>query len=243
MSRSSPPTAGICVMVVDDNEDIRELVSRLLIAEGYTAMAASDGNDMLRQLTENRPDLILLDVMLPGRDGFDLCRQLRADPDMPPIIMLTAKDEEIDRVVGLELGADDYVVKPFGRRELIARIKTVLRRTNYNPVRPSSRIFRFAGKEFIPAQMELRDADATTIPLSTSETELLLAFVQNPQIPLSRDRLLDLTKGRESAPFDRSIDSHISRLRRKLGDDGKTPQIIKTAWGTGYVLAYPVESM
>lgn len=242
MIESIAPATNIGVMVVDDNEDIRELVSRLLVAEGYSAMIARDGDDMFAQLADNRPDLILLDVMLPGRDGFDLCRQLRTDPNMPPVIMLTAKDEEIDRVVGLELGADDYIVKPFGRRELIARIKTVLRRTNYNPTRPGGRVFHFAGKEFIPAQMELRDADRTTIPLSTSETELLLAFVQNPRIPLSRDRLLDLTKGRESAPFDRSIDSHISRLRRKLGDDAKNPQIIKTAWGTGYIFTCAVES-
>lgn len=236
-------TGKTSVMVVDDNNDIRELVSRLLEAENYVSIVASDGEEMFQRLAETRPDLILLDVMLPGRDGFDLCRQLRADPDMPPIIMLTAKDEEIDRVVGLELGADDYIVKPFGRRELIARIKTVLRRTRYSPARPSRGIFRFADKEFIPTQMEIREADGTSVPLSSSETELLLAFVQNPRIPLSRDRLLDLTKGRSSTPFDRSIDSHISRLRRKLGDDGKDPQVIKTAWGTGYMFTCQVEAM
>lgn len=238
---ATPPMPS--VLVVDDNEDIRNLVSLLLEAEGYGAVTASDGAEMFARLAQSKPDLILLDVMLPGRDGFDLCRQLRADPAMPPIIMLTAKDEEIDRVVGLELGADDYIVKPFGRRELIARIRTVLRRTRHNPARPSRGIFRFAGKQFIPARMEIHDGDSTTIPLSSSETELLLAFVQNPRIPLSRDRLLDLTKGRNSAPFDRSIDSHISRLRRKLGDNGKDPEIIKTAWGTGYIFTCQVEAM
>jgi two-component system, OmpR family, response regulator len=234
---------GPCVLIVDDNEDIRELVSKLLAQDGYYPLKAGNGDEMFQRLSERRPDLILLDVMLPGKDGFELCRHLRADPDMPPIIILTAKDEEIDRVVGLELGADDYIVKPFGRRELIARIKTVLRRTSYTPARPNRGIFRFANKEFFPTQMELRDINDTTIPLSSSETELLLAFVQHPGIPLSRDRLLDLTKGRNSAPFDRSIDSHISRLRRKLGDDGKDPQIIKTAWGTGYVFTCQVELM
>lgn len=238
-----PPTINTCVLIVDDNGEIRELVSRLLAAEGYSPLTAAGGEEMYEHLAEIRPDIILLDVMLPGTDGFELCRQLRADPEMPPVIMLTAKDDEIDRVVGLELGADDYIIKPFGRRELIARIRTVLRRASYNPVRPTRGIFHFAGKQFIPAQMEIRDQDGSTIPLSSSETELLLAFVQNPRIPLSRDRLLDLTKGRHSAPFDRSIDSHVSRLRRKLGDNGKDPQVIKTAWGTGYIFTCPVESM
>lgn len=241
--KEAPPASNICVLIVDDNADIRELVSRLLASDGYSPLTAADGDEMYQLLAQMRPDIILLDVMLPGLDGFELCRRLRSDPDMPPIIMLTAKDDEIDRVVGLELGADDYIVKPFGGRELIARIRTVLRRTSYNPVRPTRGVFHFVGKQFIPAQMEIRDRDGTTIPLSSSETELLLAFVQNPRIPLSRDRLLDLTKGRNSAPFDRSIDSHISRLRRKLGDSGKDPQLIKTAWGTGYIFTCPVESM
>lgn len=239
----SPPKNHLCVLVVDDNEDIRDLVSRLLTAEGYRSLVAGDGVEMFQIMAEMRPDLILLDVMLPGESGFDLCRRMRVDPEMPPIIMLTARDEEIDRVVGLELGADDYVVKPFGRRELIARIKTVLRRVGNSPARPDRRAYRFAGREFLPAQMEVIDTDATAIPLSGSETELLLAFVQNPGIPLSRDRLLDLSKGRHSVPFDRSIDSHISRLRRKLGDSGKNPRIIKTAWGTGYIFASPVEAL
>lgn len=232
-----------CVLVVDDDSDIRSLVSVLLTAEGYTALSAGDGDEMFSRIAQTRVDLILLDVMLPGRDGFELCRQLRADNEMPPVIMLTAKDEEIDRVVGLELGADDYIVKPFSGRELLARIKAVLRRAHQSPPRDKHNQFRFAGWRFNPAQMELYSPDATAIPLSTSETELLLAFVQNPQVPLSRDRLLDLTKGRNSYPFDRSIDSHVSRLRRKLGDNAKKPEIIKTAWGTGYIFTYQVETV
>lgn len=231
------------IMVVDDNEDIRKLVSRLLADEGYRAVTATDGEDMFRKLSERKPDIILLDVMLPGKDGFELCKQLCADPNMPPIIMLTAKADEIDRVVGLELGADDYIVKPFGRREIIARIKAVLRRVSASGSHPRSGIFRFAGMNFKPSQMEITDAEDIAIPLSTSETELLLAFVQNPRVPMSRDRLLDMTKGRNSMPFDRSIDSHISRLRRKLGDDGKKPEIIKTAWGMGYIFSCDVETL
>ncbi|MEX0618316.1 MAG: response regulator transcription factor [Pseudohongiellaceae bacterium] len=228
------------ILVVDDDSDIRHLVSRLLVDEGYTSLTARDGEEMFARLAEVKADLILLDVMLPGSDGFELCRVLRADPEMPPIIMLTAKAEEIDRVVGLELGAEDYIVKPFGRRELIARIKVALRRVKSSSTRVKRGVYHFSDWRFHPAQMELYGPDATVTPLSSSENELLLAFVQNPQIPLSRDRLLDLTKGRVSSPFDRSIDSHVSRLRRKLGDDAKHPEIIKTAWGTGYVFTFPI---
>lgn len=232
------------ILVVDDDKDIREPIANLLEDEGFLTSTAANGDEMFLRLSEARPDLILLDVMLPGRDGFELCRILRADPDMPPIIMLTAKDEEIDRVVGLELGAEDYIVKPFSRRELIARIKVVLRRNRVSPLSSSSGMgdYHFGTWCFKSIQMELHDAEGRVTSLSSSENDLLLAFVQNPRIPLSRDRLLDLTKGRSSAPFDRSIDSHVSRLRRKLGDDGKDPRIIKTAWGTGYVFTLPVRA-
>lgn len=236
-------TTSACILIVDDDKEIRPLLSKLLHSEGYSTLTAADGEEMYALLAENRPDLILLDIMLPGKDGFELCRQLCSDPNVPPIIMLTAKDEEIDKVVGLELGADDYIVKPFGRRELLARIRAALRRTRERVSGVNRNSFRFGDWQFFPAQMQLCDANATTISLSSSETELLLAFVQHPQVPLSRDRLLDLTKGRNSAPFDRSIDTHISRLRRKLGDDAKKPEIIKTAWGTGYIFTYPVENL
>ena len=238
-------TTSPSILIVDDDEDIRDLLHRLLTAEGYHCRVACDGDEMFVKLEQSRSDLILLDVMMPGRDGFALCRLLQADSSMPPVIMLTAKDDEIDRVVGLELGADDYIVKPFGKRELIARIKVVLRRMHPSQRRtPGSKgNFLFADWCFKPAKMELVDGSGTVIPLSSSESELLLVFVQNPQIPLSRDRLLDMTKGRNSAPFDRSVDSHISRLRRKLGDDAKNPEIIKTSWGKGYVFTFPVKSV
>lgn len=235
------PAGKTSILLVDDDADIRGLIDKLLSTEGFEVHAAADDQQMRDILETAQVDLILLDVMLPGSDGFELCRELRRDPNSPPVIMLTAKDEEIDRVVGLELGADDYVVKPFSSRELLARIRAVLRRTRHSPeVRQRRRLFRFQDWQFYPAQMELVGPDSTATPLSTSETELLLAFVQNPQEPLSRDRLLDLTKGRDSFPFDRSIDSHVSRLRRKLGDDAKHPEIIKTAWGTGYIFTYTV---
>ena len=232
-----------CILLVDDNADIRHLVSELLETEGYQVMTAEDGEEMFACLSQQQADLILLDVMLPGQDGFALCRKLRSDPEMPPIIMLSAKDEEIDRVVGLELGADDYIAKPFGRHELVARIKAVLRRVNGLNSRRGQFAYRFSGWHFKPARMELLDAEGTVIQLSTSENDLLLAFVQNPQIPLSRDRLLSLTKGRNSAAFDRSIDSHVSRLRRKLREDAKQPEIIKTAWGSGYLFSCPVDTV
>ena len=231
------------ILVVDDDREIRESLLQLLDASGYRGMAAADGREMFSCLAREMADLVLLDVMLPGQDGFELCRQLRADPAMPPVIMLTARDQEIDRVVGLEIGADDYVVKPFSARELMARIKVVLRRVRAMHPETSMGVYAFAGWRFHPARMELIDEQSTVIPLSSSEAALLTAFVQNPQIPLSRDRLLDLTRGRHTSPLDRSIDSHVSRLRRKLGDDAKHPEIIKTAWGTGYILTCPVEMM
>ncbi|USA43982.1 response regulator transcription factor [Spongiibacter taiwanensis] len=229
------------LLLVDDNDDILQLVSELLTKEGYHCATAKSGEEMFARLSQFQPELILLDVMLPGQDGFELCRQLRADPEMPPVIILSAKDEEIDRVVGLELGADDYIVKPFGRRELVARVKTVLRRVNQHYHHRAQGVYCFGGWRFKPTRMELIDADFTVIPLSSSECDLLLAFVQNPQIPLSRDRLLGLTKGRNSTAFDRSVDSHVSRLRRKLRDNAKHPEIIKTAWGAGYLFTYAVE--
>lgn len=234
------------LVVVDGDEEARGLLSSLLGAEGYSVEAVASGEQLLAYLSSHTADLILLETVLPGTDGFELCRLLCSDDAMPPVIFVSSKDSEVDRVVGLEMGADDYIVKPFSDRELVARVKAVLRRANRHANRrgPSGKLglYRFCDWTFFPAQMELQNEDEHTIALSSSETELLLAFVQHPQEPLSRDRLLDLTKGRESFPFDRSIDSHVSRLRRKLGDDAKHPDIIKTAWGTGYIFTYSVEA-
>ncbi|MBB5211019.1 response regulator [Microbulbifer hydrolyticus] len=228
------------ILIVDDGDEARAVLAGLLESEGYGVETARDGEQMLACLGASTVDLILLEVNLPGTDGFELCRYLCGDDALPPVVFVTDRGDEVDRVVGLEMGADDYVVKPYCQRELLARVKAVLRRANRPPRTGKRGLYAFSGWRFCPTQMELLDPQSKIIPLSSSETELLQAFVQHPQEPLSRDRLLDLTKGRESFPFDRSIDSHVSRLRRKLGDDAKHPEIIKTAWGTGYIFTYEV---
>lgn len=233
------------ILIVDDHREIRELVSRVLAREGFRATAVGDGKAMQRALADARIDLILLDLMLPGEDGLTLCRRVRAESDIP-IIMLTAKGEEVDRVIGLEMGADDYLPKPFGSRELIARIRAVLRRSHRPPAPadppPGPRRYAFERWELNTETRDLLRDDGVTVPLSTGEYELLLALVERPKRVLSRDQLLDLTRGRATAAFDRSIDTQISRLRRKLESDPAEPRIIKTIWGGGYMFAGPVSS-
>jgi two-component system OmpR family response regulator len=226
------------ILIVDDHHEIRELVGRILGREGFRTSAAADGKAMRRVLADARIDLILLDLMLPGEDGLSLCRTIRADSDVP-IIMLTAKGEEVDRVIGLELGADDYLAKPFGTRELVARIRAVLRRGGpaaaREPRPPASRRFRFDRWTLDTETRDLLRDDGVTVPLSTGEYELLLAMVERPQRVLSREQLLDLARGRAAAAFDRSIDTQVSRLRRKLEQDSADPRLIKTIWGGGYM--------
>ncbi len=231
------------ILVVDDNPEIRGLLSRYLAKHGFRITTAADGKAMRKAIEENRIDLVVLDLMLPGDDGLALCRELRAKSSIP-VVMLTAMGEETDRVVGLEMGADDYVTKPFSARELLARIKAVLRRAESLPPSASladSAVLKFENWRFNPAKRELESLDGVLVPLSSNEFNLLLTFVQRPQRVLSRDQLLDLTKGRSAAPFDRSIDTQVSRLRRKLNDDPRDPQIIKTVWGGGYVFTPTVE--
>ena len=226
------------VLVVDDHREIRTLVGRLLEKDGYRVSTASDGREMRRVLGERRIDLIVLDLMLPGEDGLTLCRDLRAASSSVPVIMLTAKGDGVDRILGLEMGADDYVAKPFSGRELIARIKAVLRRTQALPPRPegpSVPEYRFDQWTLDTGTRDLESAADVVVSLSTSEYNLLLAFLQHPQRVLTRDQLLDLAKGRSATPFDRSIDVQVSRLRRKIGDDGKKPKMIKTVRGDGYI--------
>jgi two-component system OmpR family response regulator len=225
------------ILVVDDNREIRDLLTRLLTKDGLRVSTAPDGRAMRKVLGESRIDLIVLDLMLPGEDGLTLCRQLRAESAIP-VIMLTAKGEEIDRVVGLEMGADDYVAKPFSSRELLARIKAVLRRAQSLPADARSSEganFRFAGWTLDMAKRELVSADGVIVPLSTGEYDLLLAFIHHPQRVLSRDQLLDLARGRAATVFDRSIDTQVSRLRRKIEGNPKDPEVIKTVWGGGYI--------
>jgi two-component system OmpR family response regulator len=231
------------ILIVDDHREIRELVSRVLSKEGFRVSAAADGRAMHKALADGRIDLILLDLMLPGEDGLSLCRGLRAQSDIP-IIMLTAKGDEVDRVIGLEMGADDYLPKPFGSRELIARIKAVLRRGGHEraEARPAAKpkFYRFDRWTLDAGARALLRDDGVTISLSTGEYDLLLALVERPQRVLSRDQLLDLARGRSAGVFDRSIDTQISRLRKKIEADPSNPAIIKTVWGGGYTLTQPV---
>ena len=226
------------ILIVDDHREIRDLVSRALFKEGFRVSAAADGRAMRKIMADSGIDLILLDLMLPGEDGLSLCRALRAESNVP-IIMLTAKGEEVDRVIGLEMGADDYLPKPFGSRELIARIKAVLRRSQEKvskgefEQRPKSYHFDRWGLD-TGSRALLRD-DGVTVPLSTGEYDLLIALVERPQRVLNRDQLLDLARGRAAAGLDRSIDTQVSRLRKKLEIDPGDPKIIKTVWGGGYM--------
>ena len=231
------------ILVVDDHREIRDGLAKFMGEHGFRVSTAPDGKGMRRVLEESRVDLIVLDLMLPGEDGLTLCRELRGKSNIP-VVMLTAMGEETDRIVGLEMGADDYVAKPFNPRELVARVKAVLRRARSLPetVRPPDEtVVRFENWALNIARRELEAADGTAVPLSTGEFNLLQVFVRHPGHVLSRDQLLDLTQGREAAPFDRSIDTQISRLRRKIEEDPKDPKIIKTVWGGGYVFTPKVE--
>ncbi len=225
------------LLVVDDHREIRDLVAKLMTRHGFRVTVAADGKAMRKALECGKIDLIVLDVMLPGEDGLTLCRQVRSQSSIP-IIMLTAMGEDTDRIVGLEMGADDYLPKPFNPRELLARVKAVLRRTQTQsepPVREDRSIYRFAGWSFDAARRELMAADGVAVPLSTGEYALLMVFVERPQRILNRDQLLDLARGRAANVFDRSIDTQVSRLRRKIEEDQKDPKLIKTVWGEGYV--------
>jgi len=232
------------ILIVDDHREIRELVSRALVSDGFRVSEAADGRMMRKVMADGRIDLIVLDLMLPGEDGLSLCRSLRAESSIP-IIMLTAKGHEIDRVVGLELGADDYIAKPFGSRELIARIKAVLRRARSGgpPEKQGrSKQYVFDRWRLDVGSRELVNEQGVTVPLSTGEFDLLIAMLERPQRVLSRDQLLDLARGRAAGVFDRSIDTQVSRLRKKIERDPNRPRIIKTVWGGGYLLAADVTS-
>ena len=230
------------ILVVDDDAEIRALLGEYLRKNGYKATAVPDGKAMWIALSRGKVDLIVLDLMLPGDDGLTLCRKLRSDSDTP-VIMLTARGEETDRIVGLEMGADDYLAKPFSPRELLARIKSVLRRTRSLPrnLRADDTQPAFCGLEPRCDCAPALSADGVVTSLSGAEYELLRIFLSHPSHVLTRDQLMLLAKGHEADPLDRSIDIQVSRLRHRLGDDSADPQIIKTVRGEGYVLAVPVE--
>lgn len=229
------------ILVVDDDAEIRSLVAEYLTLNGFRVSVARDGAQMRSALEAGRPDLVVLDLMLPGEDGLSLCRDLRASSNLP-VIMLTARREEIDRIIGIEMGADDYLGKPFNPRELLARIKSVLRRSRALPQAPGdAKRLRFAGWTLDCTARHLIDAEGVIVPLSGAQYRLLAVFLNHPNRVLDRDQLVDLTLGREATPFDRSIDVQVSRLRQLLRDNGREPRIIKTVRNGGYVLAAAVE--
>jgi two-component system OmpR family response regulator len=232
------------LLIVDDDAEIRALLSEYLERNGYRVSTAADGKAMWAALDAKKPDLVVLDLMMPGEDGLTLCRNLRARSSVP-IIMLTARGEETDRIVGLEMGADDYLAKPFNPRELVARVKSVLRRSRSLPenLAPEDvNTIRFAGWTLDVKARHLVSPQAVVVPLSGVEFKLLRAFLAHPNTVLTRDQLIDLMMSRDAAPFDRAIDVQVSRLRSRLEDEAKSPKLIKTVRGEGYVLAADVVS-
>lgn len=231
------------LLVVDDDMEIRNLLSTLLRGRGYRVTTAREEQEMRRVLVSSRIDLVILDLMLPGKDGLTICRELRASKPIP-IIMLTARGDPTDRVVGLEIGADDYLPKPFDVRELEARIKAVLRRSSAEIGTSNGNLgstFVFAGWKLDGRQRQLLSPEGVVVELTSGEFDLLLVFLERPQLVLSRDQLMDLARGRGAAAFDRSIDVQVSRLRRKIEYDSKAPELIKTVRSGGYVFTPIVE--
>jgi two-component system OmpR family response regulator len=230
------------IVVVDDHRDIRDLVGAYLSQHGYRVSVAESGQALRKIIERNSVDLLILDIMMPGEDGLSVCRQIRATGDLP-IIFLTAMADETDRIIGLELGADDYLVKPFNPRELLARVRAVLRRASGPTVSrdiPKDQVVGFHGWRLHLRRRELQSTDGLGVALSTAEFRLLKVFLDHPHVVLTRDELLDLTVGRTADPFDRSIDNQVSRLRKKIEPDPKNPTIIQTHWGGGYSLSVEV---
>ena len=232
------------ILVVDDDREIRDLVSHFLAQHGFEVLLARDGREMQATLAARKVDLLILDIMLPGSDGLELCRQVRQASHLP-VMMLTAMGEEADRIVGLEIGADYYLTKPFSPRELLARVRAMLRRSNFLAEQAGNkgagRILRFSGWKLDLARRRLESPDGLLIGLTTGEYEMLVVFAEHANRVLSRDQLLDLTRGEEASPFDRSIDVQVSRLRRKIEPDPKNPSMIVTVRGGGYVFTPSVQ--
>lgn len=225
------------ILFVEDDAEIRTLVANLLRDNGFRATVARDAREMDRILGSSRIDLLVLDIMLPKEDGLSICRRLRANSSMP-IVMLTARGTEVERVVGLEMGADDYLTKPFSTHELLARIRAVLRRVHLIAQTPPDKrqaVLVFAGWKLDLGSRRLHTADGTRVPLTGGEYELLVAFCEHPNRVLTREQLVDLTRGRAAAPLDRSIDIQVSRLRRKIEADPKDPALIQTVRSGGYI--------
>lgn len=232
------------ILVIDDDREIRELLGRFLEKQGLRVTLARDAREARRVWPLARYSLVVLDLMLPGESGLDVARWLRGQSNIP-IVMLTAMGEETDRIVGLELGADDYMAKPFNPRELLARIRAVLRRAQGNadagPAEEAGANLRFAGWLLESSRRRLLNPQGAEVPLTGGEYELLTTLLERPNRVLTRDMLMDLLHNRQPGPFDRAIDVAVSRLRRKLEDDGRNPSVIKTVRGGGYVLSANVE--
>ena len=233
------------LLIVDDDREIRDLASRFLCKHGYKVLSAGNADMMDAALSGARIDLVILDLMLPGKSGLEICRDLRIRSSIP-ILMLTAMGDETDRIVGLEMGADDYLAKPFNPRELLARVRAILRRAG-SPATPGKaaatpKHLRFAGWSLDLGRRRLEAPDGLIVDLTTGEYELLMAFAERPQRVLTRNQLLDLARGRDAAPFDRSIDVQVSRIRRKIEADPKSPSMIVTVRGDGYMFTPEVEA-
>ena len=228
------------LLLVDDEAALREPLAEYLSRQGFSVDQAASAAQARSHLRAQTPDLALLDIMMPGEDGLALCRHLVESRSIP-VIFLTARGEATDRIVGLEIGADDYVVKPFDPRELVARIRSVLRRASRgNPPAANNELFEFEGWRLDPLKRRLANPDGAAVAISSAEFRLLLAFLEHPRQVLDRDRLLDMVQGREAHLFDRAVDNQISRLRRKIETDNRNPQLIQTVWGGGYMLAADV---
>ena len=235
--------APLSILLVDDEPTLREPLAEYLAGQGFAVREATSAASARSALTEEQPDIVLLDIMMPGEDGLSLCRHL-VETQKLPVIFLTARSEPTDRIVGLELGADDYVVKPFEPRELVARIRTVMRRVDRSSG-PASQtedwLYEFEGWRLDPLKRKLTDPEGVTVSISTAEYRLLRAFLDNPRTVMDRDRLLDMVQGRTAHLFDRAVDNQVSRLRRKVETDTRNPQFIQTVRGGGYRFAAQVK--
>jgi two-component system, OmpR family, response regulator len=228
------------LLLVDDESALREPLAEYLSRQGFAIIQAGSAADARSRLKEGTPDLVLLDIMMPGEDGLSLCRHL-VEAKQIPVIFLTARGEATDRIVGLEIGADDYIVKPFEPRELVARIRSVLRRAIRGAPQPTDdEMYQFEGWRLDPVKRRLVDPEGAIVAISSAEFRLLTALLEHPRQVLDRDRLLDMVQGREAHLFDRAVDNQVSRLRRKIEVDSRNPQLIQTVWGGGYMLAADV---
>ncbi|WEK45292.1 MAG: response regulator [Candidatus Andeanibacterium colombiense] len=237
---SSDPAAPVRILLVDDEPSLREPLGDYLTRQGFSVTPAANAAEARSLLLRLKPDLVLLDIMMPGEDGLSLCRHLSEAKDLP-VILLTAKGEAMDRIVGLEIGADDYVVKPFEPRELVARIKSVLRRANRGGQPPQEDAhYEFEGWRLDPVKRRLTDPEGAAVPISSAEFRLLVSFLDHPRQVMDRDRLLDMVQGREAHLFDRAVDNQVSRLRRKIEGATREPRLIQTVRGGGYLLAADV---